>query len=140
MNKQKNKKLNEPDLILRFGYPIDIRPALSNYSRVLTLATAEYGVDDIILSNGSPKWSNIGNVILMVPSKWSIKLFEDLAKVPKNNIFYLPHGYNPTYYYSKYSKNKKQKTNKNSDECLTIRKSLGIPINSFIFLNTGNIK
>lgn len=131
----KKKKLDnlQPDLILRFGYPIDLRPALTNHSKVLTLATAEYGVDDIILANGSPEWSKLDNIILMVPSKWSINLFHELASVPSKNIFYLPHGYNPKYFFR--SKNKKDK--KNENECLTVRKTLDIPSNSFIYLNTG---
>lgn len=120
---------------MRFGYPIDISPPSSNRTKVLALATAEYGVDDVFRSYNSPIWSKIRDVILMIPSKWSIDLFQNLANVPKKNVFYLPHGYNPTYYYPVPKKNKK---NKQQQECSIFRKSLDIPVDAVIYLNTGN--
>lgn len=120
---------DKPDIILRFGYPIDLRPSASE-SIVLSLATAEYGTSDVLRAVGSPPWSRPGNVTLMVPSRWSINLFQDIEGVPTSNILYLPHGFDPKYFFP-------SKRDKLSEECLQVRKDLGISRSTFIFLNTG---
>jgi hypothetical protein len=122
---------NKPDIILRFGYPIDLRPFPGVRTKILSLATAEYGTSDILRSPRSPPWSTPGNVTLMVPSHWSINLFRDLAEVPDSNLFHLPHGFDATYFYPA------SKRNKLSKQCLALRKGLGISPSDFIFLNTG---
>jgi hypothetical protein len=122
---------NKPDVILRFGYPIDIRP-FPGSAKVLSLATAEYGTSDILRSPQSPPWSTPGNVTLMVPSHWSMNLFKDLADVPASNLFHLPHGFDSTYFYPS------SKGNKLSKQCRSLRKDLGISSSDFIFLNTGH--
>jgi hypothetical protein len=120
----------QPDVVFRFGYPIDITP-LSSPTKVLSLATAEYGTSDIYRSRGSPPWSSPGNVTLMVPSHWSIKLFQDFEDLPTSNLLYLPHGFDSTYFFPSLKKNKLCK------QCLQVRKNLGISSSAFIFLNTG---
>lgn len=121
---------DHPDIILRFGYPIDLRPAPSR-SVILSLATAEYGTADVYRAFGSPSWSKLGNVTLMIPSHWSMTLFQDIEGVPASNMLYLPHGYDPSYFFP-------SKGDKSSPECLRIRQKLGIARSNFIFLNTGD--
>jgi hypothetical protein len=120
----------KPDIVIRFGYPIDLRP-LSSPTKVLTLATAEYGTSDIFRTPGSPPWSKPGNVTLMVPSHWSINLFKDFEDVPSSNLLYMPHGFDSSYFFPSAKRNKLCK------ECLKFRENLGIPSSAFIFLNTG---
>lgn len=126
------RKTDQPDVVLRFGYPIDLTH-LPSPTRVLSLATAEYGTSDIFRTPGSPPWSNPGNVTLMVPSHWSINLFQDFEDIPSSNLLYLPHGFDSSYFYPSTKRSKLCK------ECLKFRESLGISSSAFIFLNTGSL-
>jgi len=121
-----------PDLLVRFGYPIDISPPPSSSTKVYTLATAEYEVKDIMKTVNSPAWSDFEDVTLLVPSNWSASLFTDIGNVPADKIAVIPHGFDERFF--RPAKIKKKSITR---ECLEWREQVQIPEDAFIFLHIG---
>jgi glycosyltransferase involved in cell wall biosynthesis len=127
-----------PDFVLRFSYPIDIsypvyNNTLDTYKTpiIFVFATVEREATSRLLLNNSHSWNSIpSNMIIMPPSNWSANIMIDYGGTSREQIFLLPHGYDPRYYY-------KAKTSEKRKQCQRWRKSLGIAPELFIFLNVG---
>ena len=129
-----------PDVILRFGYPIDLSaPESGPSTSVYVHATAEYEVTpamftpSTVLTYPPIKLSIPPNVHLMTPSNWSANIFKDLATLITSSstpILTIPHGIDPTTSHSNH-------WIKKDIDCSEFRTKTGIPQSAFAFLHIG---
>jgi glycosyltransferase involved in cell wall biosynthesis len=115
----------EFDIVFRIAWPF--QRTEENAPRTLTFLTAEYGLgpEHFPASGPNMKRMTAGNAILVTPSSWSkMKLLE--FGFPEEKVFVVPHGVSTDIFYPLTTEEKK-----------SVRQSIGLTSEDFVFLNLG---
>lgn len=113
------------DTVFRIAWPFQRTEETA--ARTLTFLTAEYGLGPEHFPSTGPniKRMTAGNAILVTPSSWSkMKLLE--FGFPADKVHVVPHGVSTNVFYPL-----------SPAEKLSVRQSIGLTAEDFVFLNLG---